>query len=90
MKRNKFIAAILMLSATPTLAFSKVNKLFMRKDKGFKIPAGEGRLHGHIQLKGVNSNILDVKISGTDTDGDLAIFEQILYTFIIFKMKSFM
>ena len=76
MKRNKFIAAILMLSATPTLAFSKINKLFMRKDKGFKIPAGEGRLHGHIQLKGVNSNILDVKISGTDTDGDLAIFEQ--------------
>jgi quercetin dioxygenase-like cupin family protein len=27
-------------------------------------------------LKGVNSNILDVKVSGSDTDGDLAIFEQ--------------
>ena len=76
MKRNKFIASILMLSATPALAFSKFNKSFMRKDKGFKIPAGEGRLHGHIKLKGVNSNILDVKISGTDTDGDLALFEQ--------------
>ena len=76
MKRKKFIAAILMLSTTPFLAFSKINNLFMRKDKGFKIPAGEGRLHGHIKLKGVNSNILDVKISGTDTDGDLAIFEQ--------------
>ncbi|MEO6670368.1 MAG: cupin domain-containing protein [Ferruginibacter sp.] len=48
----------------------------MRKNKGFKIPAGEGRLHGHIKLKGVNSNVLDVKISGSDTDGDLAIFEQ--------------
>lgn len=76
MKRNKFIAAILLLSTTPTLAFSKFNKLIMRKDKGFKIPAGEGRIHGHIKLKGVNANILDVKISGTDTDGDLAIFEQ--------------
>ncbi|GAB3556351.1 hypothetical protein GCM10027577_43420 [Spirosoma fluminis] len=38
--------------------------------------AGEGRKHGHIQLKGVNANVLDVKISGSDTDGDLAIFEQ--------------
>lgn len=76
MKRNKFIAVILMLSTTPTLAFSKFNKLIMRKDKGFKIPAGDGRIHGHIKLKGVNANILDVKISGTDTDGDLAIFEQ--------------
>ena len=27
-------------------------------------------------MKGVNSNILDVKISGNDTDGNLAIFEQ--------------
>ena len=27
-------------------------------------------------MKGVNSNILDVKISGSDTDGDLAVFEQ--------------
>ena len=46
------------------------------KDKGFKINAGEGRIHGHLKLKGVNSNILDVKISGEDTNGDLAIFEQ--------------
>ena len=38
--------------------------------------AGEGRYHGHIKLKGVNQNILDVKVSGKDTDGDLALFEQ--------------
>lgn len=76
MKRNKFIAAFLVLSSAPTLAFSKIKNIVRRKDKGFKIPAGEGRLHGHIQLKGVNANILDVKISGADTDGDLAIFEQ--------------
>ncbi|MEO7047920.1 MAG: cupin domain-containing protein, partial [Ferruginibacter sp.] len=76
MKRNKFIAAVAAMMATPIAAFSKSNILNMREVKGFKIPAGEGRIHGHIKLKGVNSNILDVKVSGTDTDGDLAIFEQ--------------
>lgn len=44
--------------------------------RGFKTNSGEGRIHGHIKLKGVNSNILDVKVSGSDTNGDLAIFEQ--------------
>lgn len=38
--------------------------------------ACEGRRHGHIKLQGVNANILDVKISGKDTDGALAMFEQ--------------
>jgi quercetin dioxygenase-like cupin family protein len=75
MNRNKFIAALLALLTSPTLAFSKFNN-FIRKDKGFKIASGDGRIHGHIKLKGVNSNVLDVKISGTDTNGDLAIFEQ--------------
>ena len=48
----------------------------MSTDKGFRINAGEGRIHGHIKLKGVNANILDVKVSGRDTDGGLAMFEQ--------------
>lgn len=76
MKRKGFIAALLAFSTIPLWAFSFTEKLTQRKDKGFKISAGEGRLHGHLKLKGVNSNILDVKISGKDTDGDLAIFEQ--------------
>ena len=76
MKRSKFFAALAILTTAPALAFSKLTNMFTRKDKGFKIAAGEGRIHGHIKLKGVNSNVLDVKISGTDTDGDLAIFEQ--------------
>ena len=58
------------------MASSPNKKRIKRKDTGFKITADEGRLHGHIQLKGVNSNVLDVKISGKDTRGDLAIFEQ--------------
>lgn len=76
MKRNKFISALVALSATPLLSYSTLQKVFFRKDKGFKINAGEGRIHGHIKLKGVNANVLDVKISGSDTSGDLAIFEQ--------------
>ena len=76
MKRNKFIAAVLTLVTTPFVTLAREQKNILRKDKGFKRGAGEGRIHGHIKLKGVNSNILDVKVSGSDTDGDLAIFEQ--------------
>ena len=76
MKRNRFIASMLTLAAAPFASFVQVQKMFQEKVKGFKISAGEGRLHGHLKLKGVNSNVLDVKISGSDTNGDLAIFEQ--------------
>jgi quercetin dioxygenase-like cupin family protein len=76
MKRNKFIQSILATLVIPSTAFAHAKNKIQRTDKGFKVPAGEGRIHGHIQLKGVNSNILDVKISGTDTDGSLAVFEQ--------------
>lgn len=78
MKRNSFIKfclATASLAATPFAGIAN-RKNKDRPGKGFKIPAGEGRIHGHIRLKGVNSNILDVKISGTDTEGELAIFEQ--------------
>jgi len=76
MKRNKFIASLITLGSAPLLSFSQIKSKLTRNGKGFKVNANEGRIHGHIKLKGVNSNILDVKISGTDTDGDLAIFEQ--------------
>ena len=76
MKRYKFIASILTVMSAPLFAFSKLPGKLTRQKKGFKIVAGEGRIHGHIKLKGVNSNILDVKVSGSDTDGALAIFEQ--------------
>ena len=76
MKRNKFIAALLTIVSAPIFAFSQLPGKLTRQKKGFKILAGEGRIHGHIKLKGVNSNILDVKVSGSDTDGALAIFEQ--------------
>jgi quercetin dioxygenase-like cupin family protein len=74
MKRNNFILSIIAIVIAP---FSVSAKGFIESiKKGFKINAGEGRIHGHIKLKGVNSNILDVKISGTDNDGGFAMFEQ--------------
>lgn len=76
MKRKGFIAGLLVFATLPMWAFTTIEKNTKRKDKGFKINAGEGRLYGHLKLKGVNTNVLDVKISGKDTDGDLAIFEQ--------------
>jgi quercetin dioxygenase-like cupin family protein len=41
------------------------------------VPAGEGRYRGHIQVGGFNSNVIDVKISGQDTGGGFAVFEQL-------------
>jgi len=75
MKREKFILTT--LAFFPLTVFGKMKSdLLQRTNKGFKTNAGEGRIHGHIELKGVNSNILDVKVSGSDTDGGMAIFEQ--------------
>lgn len=74
MQRRRFIQAS--LAGLPLLAAGPVAASADRAPKGFKITAGEGRRHGHIKLKGVNANVLDVKISGHDTDGGLAMFEQ--------------
>lgn len=76
MKRNKFTASLLAFVTAPFFTFSQMSRKFIRPEKGFKISAGEGRIYGHIKLKGVNSNIIDVKISGKDTDGGLSVFEQ--------------
>lgn len=75
MKRSKFLLTA--LAIFPLSVFPRIKtELQERKNDGFKIKSGEGRIHGHIILKGVNSNILDVKVSGSDTNGELAIFEQ--------------
>ena len=75
MKRNKFIAGLIVAAILPFQTFAKTVKK-MATGKGFKISVGEGRIHGHIQLKGVNANIMDLKISGSDSDNGMAIFEQ--------------
>lgn len=62
MKRNQNIGAILAKSSVPVLGFSRVILPALRPKKGFKIYSGEGRIHGSIKMKAVNSNILDVKV----------------------------
>ncbi|CAG5069006.1 hypothetical protein DYBT9623_01740 [Dyadobacter sp. CECT 9623] len=76
MKRNAFIGSMAVISSLPAIVFAKAAAFRGMIEKVFKTKAGEGRKHGHIQLKGVNANVLDVKVSGSDTNGGFAIFEQ--------------
>jgi quercetin dioxygenase-like cupin family protein len=76
MKRKKFISAALTAVLMPLINNVYGTQHKKLPGKGYKVNKGEGRLHGHIKLKGVNSNILDVKVSGTDNGGNMAIFEQ--------------
>ena len=74
MKRRRFLQTT--LAATPLVAPPSFSITPERDNKGFKVKAGEGRIHGHIQNKINPANTVDVKVSGKDTDGDLFIFEQ--------------
>jgi quercetin dioxygenase-like cupin family protein len=75
MKRKNFILSA--LAIIPTLVFAKIESIIpMRTKAGFKVIAGEARFGKHYKMKGVTQNILDIKISGNDTENDLAVFEQ--------------
>jgi quercetin dioxygenase-like cupin family protein len=76
MERKRFLSSMLAITFAPGAL--KIQNLTDSKSdiQGFKIDSGEGRIHGHLKLKGVNANILDLKVSGKDTNGELAIFEQ--------------
>ena len=76
MKRNKFIASLLTLAGAPFVSLAQLQRHPKLRSKAFKAAAEEGRIHGHLKLKGVNANVLDVKIWANDTNGDLTIFEQ--------------
>ncbi len=76
MKRRNVLIGL--LSAIP---FSLMAKMVTIKDtirtgKGFKVASGEARFGKHFKMKGVTSNILDIKISGSDTENEIAVFEQ--------------
>lgn len=45
--------------------------------KGFKVAAGETRNGEHFKMKGVTTNTLDLKVGSADTDGGMAVFEQL-------------
>jgi quercetin dioxygenase-like cupin family protein len=75
MKRRSYIWTALALF--PLSAFAKLNAKIMEiPKKGFKVSSGEARYGIHYEMKGVTYNVLDIKISSKDSNGDLAVFEQ--------------
>jgi quercetin dioxygenase-like cupin family protein len=75
MRRDRFIMTA--LAIYPFTAFSKmVSKVMTRTNVGFKVNSGDSRIGKHYKMKGVTLNLLDLKISSKDTDGDIAVFEQ--------------
>jgi quercetin dioxygenase-like cupin family protein len=75
MRRRKFVWTA--LAVFPLSIFAKINTRSMDRTKeGFKVSAGEARFGRHFEMKGVTLNVLDMKISPKDTDGDLVVFEQ--------------
>ena len=75
MKRRNFVLTALGIFPLTFLAQVKT-QLTKRTKKGFRVNAGEARFGEHFKMKGVTTNILDIKISSSDTDGELAVFEQ--------------
>ena len=75
MERKKFILGALLLVPFKMLSKS-FNLKFMEDKKGFKVNAGEARFGTHYKMKGVTLNTLDVKISSSDSEGALAVFQQ--------------
>lgn len=74
MKRKEFLFAGLSTSALLAFVPSQSTQTL---GKPFKIAAGKGRFGESFLYKGKNPN--DIKISGKDTNGQLAMFEYIGY-----------
>lgn len=75
MNRGRFI--FMALALYPLTSFSKIlTKVMTRTNEGFKLNSGDSRIGKHLKMKGVTFNVLDLKISSKDTDGDIAVFEQ--------------
>jgi len=76
MQRRSFLLSV--LATTVFVAFAKAAHRFnMYLKKGFNTRAGGSRNGTHLTMKGVTRNTLDLKIGGADTDGGMAVFEQI-------------
>jgi quercetin dioxygenase-like cupin family protein len=79
MRRGRFI-----LTTISTLVFPFLSNTFgsniQNIQKGFRIKSGESRTGKHLKMKGVTLNVLDLKVSSKDTNGNLSVFEQIGFT----------
>lgn len=76
MKRKQFVTSLVLGGMAPLTVISGPFTGYPRSDKGFLIKSGEARTDKSFKLRGVNSNIIDVKVSGEDTNGAFAMFEQ--------------
>ena len=76
MKRAKFILTALALIPFTTFAKFTSKNIMTKTNKGFKVASGEARFGIHYKMKGVTLNVLDLKISSKDTNGEFAVFEQ--------------
>jgi quercetin dioxygenase-like cupin family protein len=75
MKRRKFISTT--LAAIPAVGIPQIkNTAATGNSKAFKVESDAGRFGVRYKMKGVTLNMLDIKISGKDTAGGLAVFEQ--------------
>jgi quercetin dioxygenase-like cupin family protein len=74
MKRKSFLTTAFAFVPFSIFALSFKNR--NRTNRGFRVNADEARFGVHYKMKGVTLNLLDIKISSKDTDGDIAVFEQ--------------
>jgi quercetin dioxygenase-like cupin family protein len=72
MQRRKFLTATLATTATAAMATTQTKT---GTTKPFVVKKGEARSGIHTPYRGINPN--DVKISGKDTNGQLAVFDYI-------------
>lgn len=72
MKRRNFLGVGVAGLVTPSLLAHKITST---STPSFVVKAGEARFGIHTPYKGINPN--DLKISGQDTNGQLAVFEYI-------------
>lgn len=76
MQRRRFVLSALATTALATLSKAS-NLITMSIKNGFVTRAGETRNGVHFAMKGVTANTLDLKIGSADTEGGMAVFEQI-------------
>lgn len=79
MQRDRFLFG---LGAILPIAWSTGMKAWFGPGQRapFKVNAGEARSDKRFTMRGVTRNTLDVKVSGDDTEGALAVFEQTGHT----------
>jgi len=74
MKRSTFLLSA--LAFIPLNIFARIKKTFLlRAEKGFLVKADEARFGKRYKMKGVAPTVVDLKISGSDTENGIAVIE---------------